>query len=992
MAARNPDPFGALRGWKISVRNPPPGHTRYWESVMTLGNGLLGVRGSRSESARSAQALPMTLMAEVYDRPGRKAGEPRKYRRPSRLLALPNALALQFQRNGHGLIDAQSPAAEEQLTLNLQRGTHDREAEFRAATGEITRLTVRRLVSQARPHLVAERLRLQPVNYEGPVTLVLGIDGCAGYDDGLEQHRLVGQGARESMAWYAVRTLQSRVTVALAVAHRLAIGAQPVPAEHRPLPGERRGGLSLTFHARRGATYTIERTVSIHNSLHDADPLAEARAEAAAAPGFADLEREHASEWDQYWETADVRIGGDRVAQTMARFFAFHLLQSASLNNVRLGLSASVPAKSLSGPGYNGHIFWDTEIYMLPFYSLQFPEIAEALLRYRYDRLGTAEANARDCRTRGVKFPWESAGTGAEECPKWVVLKDGTYFRWRGGEQEIHINADVPMGLHRHALATGRSELDHPAAPALAAGTARYWASVARERPGPRGGEYHIRGVIGPDEYHSGVSNSVYTNAMAAWNLRWSAGLLERCRIEQPARYRRFARDSRLTDAEIRRWLRVADGLRINFDPATGLYEQFDGYFAHDSQQIKQADVMLLLYLLPELASPQVLRRNFDRYYPVTTHDSSLSPALHVIFSLDAGRPADAYAYLQRACAVDGSRQGSSSDDGLHSACLGAGWTAIVSGFGGVRVGAEHLEIAPSLPRHWRRLAFRLSYRGARLSLDVTPRRLEVRAEAGGAPAPLRIGGRRVRLRAGRRLVLEGQWQSPPPPPPPRCDAPVRAVIFDLDGVIVSTDEFHYLAWKELADSEGIGFDREINHRLRGVSRMASLDIILERAGKPYTLAQREAMAERKNARYRELLNRLTSRNILPGVLVLLARLRERGVKVAIASSSRNTPRILERTGLAQAFDAVADGSDITRSKPDPEVFLLAARRLGVPPRRCLVVEDAAAGVEGAHAGGMRCLAVGSAAGHALADLSAPDLRSIEVDRLLASGGAQEPA
>ena len=211
----------------------------------------------------------------------------------------------------------------------------------------------------------------------------------------------------------------------------------------------------------------------------------------------------------------------------------------------------------------------------------------------------------------------------------------------------------------------------------------------------------------------------------------------------------------------------------------------------------------------------------------------------------------------------------------------------------------------------------------------------------------------------------------------------IAAVIFDLDGVIVSTDEFHYLAWKELADAEGIPFDRTDNERLRGVSRMESLDILLEKATKPYSDAAKLDMAERKNAIYRGLLERLSPADLLPGVAAVLEGLRARGVKVAIGSSSKNAGPILRAIGLAVAFDAVADGTHITRSKPDPEVFTLAANRVAVAPEHCLVVEDAHAGVEAGLAAGMRVLAVGSAADHPSATLRAKDLSAISLEDIL---------
>lgn len=187
-------------------------------------------------------------------------------------------------------------------------------------------------------------------------------------------------------------------------------------------------------------------------------------------------------------------------------------------------------------------------------------------------------------------------------------------------------------------------------------------------------------------------------------------------------------------------------------------------------------------------------------------------------------------------------------------------------------------------------------------------------------------------------------------------------IIFDLDGVLVSTDEYHYQAWKEIATEEGIYFDRAINNRLRGVSRRESLEIILKRAGRTYTEAEKEALAERKNRIYQELLQELTSADTLTGVQETLVGLRERNLQLAIGSSSKNTMRILRQVGLETAFDAIADGTEITHSKPDPEVFLLAAQKLGADPADCLVVEDAPAGVEAGLRAGMQVAGIGEAA------------------------------
>jgi len=211
----------------------------------------------------------------------------------------------------------------------------------------------------------------------------------------------------------------------------------------------------------------------------------------------------------------------------------------------------------------------------------------------------------------------------------------------------------------------------------------------------------------------------------------------------------------------------------------------------------------------------------------------------------------------------------------------------------------------------------------------------------------------------------------------------IQAVIFDLDGVIVSTDEFHYQGWQRLADELGIVFDRRVNERLRGVSRMGSLEILLERSSQCFSAAEKTAFCDRKNKYYRALLESLSPADILPGVLKLLPELKARGIKIAIGSSSRNCPTILERVGLTGVFDTVVDGNHITRTKPDPETFLLAAQRLGISPSHCLVVEDAEAGVRAALAAGMRVLAVGSASNDLRAHQRARDLTTVTAQTLL---------
>jgi len=573
-----------LREWYIVAENPGPSHEAYFESVMTLGNGLLGIRGAREESAPGKGARPLTLMAEVFDRPKCPPGLPAKYRDPSRLAAMPNPMFIDFDDGDGPLSGNPRGIVSETRTLDMKRGLLERLLRYKGRGGRVTRIASRRLVSQARPHVAAVRWSLTPENYAGVVTLTSMIDGTATHVDGIRQTKELEKGRDAGTLWMLVQTLQFRTQVAVVARHGLSRDGRQVEAETRIVRAQRKAGLTMRLEASRGQTTTLEKIIVIDNSLRQVSPLAAARTEAHATGSFDALQREHAAVWAEYWRDCDVEIEGDRFIQTMARFWVFQLLQAASKNNVALRLSASIPAKTLSGWGYGGRVFWDTEIYMLPFFSQQYPEIAKSLLMYRHDRLEAGRRVAGRSGCEGVKFPWESGGTGLEECPRWIRRRDGSWWRWRGGEQQIHVTSDVAFGFWQHYLASGDRAFLMGAGLDILVGTARYWASRVRQRKSGNNVVHVLRQVIGPDEHHQCVNNSVYTNAFARWNLRKAADLIDSLR-RNPTAHRAALRRFALTAKELTRWRHIAETIPIHFGPATGLYEQFDGYFKHPDRK-----------------------------------------------------------------------------------------------------------------------------------------------------------------------------------------------------------------------------------------------------------------------------------------------------------------------------------------------------------------------------------------------------------------------
>jgi kojibiose phosphorylase len=783
-----------LRPWGIETDSLDPDWVKYFETIMTQGNGYLGTRGSFEEPC-PGESGPLTLLAGIYDTPAKENAV-------TRLAAAPNWLLLRFHDGTDWFSTTTGELLEHRRTLSFRTGILKRDIRWRSGSGRITRLVFRRFVSMARPNVCAISLEVVPENYSGSVTISSELDCAAWYPDGVPQTQLVSLGSRDDVIHGLVKTREEAHLIAEAARTRVFLRGRPVPATRRDAATATTAAQEISFLAEQGERYVVEKLVSVFDSVRWPYPLSTAFAETECLPRYARVEREHSQAWGEYWRGADIRIEGDAFAQSAARFFVFHLLQAASKANVGLNLDASVPAKCLSGPGYNGHVFWDTEIYMLPFFTLEFPEIAQQLLRYRFNRIGHARANAAEEGGRGAKFPWESAGSGAETTPKWVPSPDGTMVRCWTGEREIHVVADVAFGVWRHYLATGDEGFLRGMGLQLIVETARYWAYRAERTELPGGThQYVINEVIPPNEFHECVNNSLYTNALARWNIGKALELLEQRKPLDVVH--RLAAELAITPDELAHWRDVAEHMRIPYDGRRALYEESDGFFAledlsdysglgyprcNEVQVCKQADVLLALYLLPEMASRESFRRHYEYYVPRTVHTSSLSAAVHVLFSLMVGRRQKAYEFFLKAASIDAARRGGACDDGLHGASLGGGWQSLVFGFGGISVRAERLEVNPDLPDHWRRLRFGINFRGARIDFDVTQTNVRVRVGA-SAPGPVRLCVQRrfITVPPGRSKALSVLPGNPEHPgriaviPKRRLEM----MIFDWDGTAV---------------------------------------------------------------------------------------------------------------------------------------------------------------------------------------------------------------
>jgi len=595
---------------------------------------------------------------------------------------------------------------EHRRILDLRQGMLWRYWRHQDDCGRVTRLAELRLASLANRHLLVQSVMLTAENYSGSVSIDATPTGAL------------------------LQLAKGGLSIAMALHMRLL----PPLAESFDSPNSS----SYQLHMKQGETVRLDRVAAVYRSSDASDPFGTARTHARRAMDDIDATiAMHREAWLARWEVSDVRIEGDIDAQRALRFAIYHLTSAANPDDDRV----SIGARGLSGLAYKGHVFWDTDIFMLPFFTLTYPEAARALLMYRYYTLAGARAKAARNGYRGALYAWESADTGEEVTPPFVIDANGDVIRILTGEQEQHISADVAFAVWNYWQATGDKRFLIDAGAEIIIETARFWASRAvRENDG----HCHIRGVIGPDEYHETVDDDAYTNGLAQWNLEAAEEvtrhLAERC----PTEWRELSLRLGLEREEPTGWLRVASDLYTGFDERTGLFEQFRGYFELEevdlaalqprtapidvllgrervsrSKIIKQPDVVMMIFLLWDRFSPEVRRVNFEYYEPRCAHGSSLSPAIHALVAARLGKIELAERYFRQAAQVDLADNMGNAAGGIHAATMGGLWQAAVLGFADFRPPQRGPTARPCLPPGWRSLSTRIRWRDQWHELSV---------------------------------------------------------------------------------------------------------------------------------------------------------------------------------------------------------------------------------------------------------------------------------
>ena len=989
--------------WQLIRQNTASSNFAQDESLFALANGTLGVRGGLEEDPSSSQG---TFLSSVWERSPIEYHErfPGFARSTDTRIPIADATRIQL-RLGESLVRlSEGTWLALERRLDMRSGCYRRSLRWRAPDGATLEIEAERIVALEQPGLLAMRYRVCSVNYTGTIALESAIDTSRnaieqGADPRIGAHlngglRMNGTRADERVAWVQQQTEHSAI--------KLVCGQR-----HRPLNSRLsfRGAMDTPHGVMQvfagtlapGDEVALEKYVAYAWSMPDGgesthdfpDLLAntEATLEHAFTVGFSDLKNLQTLALERFWRETDLAIDADPEIEQALRLNLFHLFQSSGRDG-----TSSTAAKGLTGEGYEGHYFWDAEAFMLPALVATAPELARSMLLYRYRTLEHARRHAREMNhPNGALYAWRTIS--GDEC--------SAYFP--SGSAQYHINAAIAWAIRLYVDASGDEAFMLSQGAEILFETARIWMAIGHFST-RRQGSFCIHEVTGPDEYSALVDNNHYTNRMAQRHLHDAAAVVNWMATQHPSEYAELATRIDLQMDEADQWQRAAQKMYLPTDPALDIFPQDDSFLEkprlptsllidsansqalllrlhpltiYRHQVCKQADTLLSLMLAGEQVDTAAKQRNFDYYESVTVHDSTLSASTFAVMAAEVGYPDKAYRYFLDTLRVDLDDLHGNASHGVHMAAMAGSWLALTWGFGGLRIKNGQPALAPQLPSAWKSYRFGLRWRDAHLRVSV---------DGGGVLYTLSEGrtltfqhdGQPQQLHAGQSLRLKhvtAASSSIRYPLPRR----LKAVIFDLDGVIADTAVVHHAAWKQLAAELGMAFDDAVGERLKGVDRLASLEIVLEGSARHYSESEKQALAARKNDYYRQKIEHFGPQNLLPGAHAAIESARRAGLKVGLASASRNAALLLQRLGIAELFDHVVDAGKISRSKPDPEIFLAAANALGVAPGECIGVEDAAAGIASIRAAGMVAIGIGHAHALADADVVLPDVTALDL-------------
>lgn len=944
-----------------------------YETIFHNANGYLGVRSNLEEgSPEQYDSIRGTYINGFYDIAEMKQAEKLcgLVDEKQTMLNLHDTQGIAVWIDGERFDMWEGTVKEAYRLVDMEAGVTERTVVWESGQGKQVQISIRRMASFVRQHLFFIDYRLTPLNFYGEVCLVSTHIGNVKNYCNPDDPRVAG----ESFEHLLTRVVEEKEGRSVIVSGTSKSGLEVCSAVEHWLEGECTRNAELdgdtvresfccmaaqdkTLYFRKYCVFTDSmRAVCGTAESADKDSVVKGEAERllreAAAAGPEVLYREQREYLQAFWESSLLEIEGDEELNLALHYNIYQLLQSAGKDAF-----GNIAAKGLSGEGYEGHYFWDTEMYIQPFFALTNPELAKKLIEFRYRTLDGARKNARMLgHKKGAAYPWRTIM--GKEC--------SGYFP--SGSAAYHITGDVAYSVVNYYLLTGDLHFIEEKGGEILFETARLWMDMGTWFDG----QFQIHCVTGPDEYTCMVNNNYFTNAGAKYNLYWAHKFY--FMLEEAQKTERLCEKLGFKESEAEEFLNASKGMYLPYNEKLDINPQDDSFLSkkvwdfentpkedyplllhyhpmhlYRHQVCKQADTVLAHFILEQNTKISTIRNSFEYYEKITTHDSSLSTCIFSIMASKLDLQEKAYEYFGDSAKLDLFNTHHNTKDGIHTANMGGNYMAIVYGFAGLRVKEEGISFSPILPKKWNSYRFRMKYLGSMLEISVDREHCGFRLR-GGESRTVTVYGEAYTLTDTETVII------------PREGSTCRAVIFDLDGVITDSARYHFEAWKMIADEQGIPFDETFNERLKGVPRIDSLKLILGQdiSGRVYSHEEMYELANRKNDYYVKLTSSMTRKDILPGIAEFLRELKAKGIKTGLASVSHNAGTILHRLELEEAFDYVADPREIRRLKPYPDIFLACADELGVRPSACVGVEDAASGITAINLAGMKSVGVGS--------------------------------
>lgn len=779
--------YELIDGWKIRETKWLPENETAAATVFALANGYMGSRGAFEEADPTEPGVVGNYINGIYDTPLGKLTE-------REIVNIPDWHHITLDVDGERFDMRSGEVLEYSRELDMREAVLRRHVRWKSPSGKVVTIDVERFLSIVRPNVACLRYTVS-----GGFDCLQANAGVRGdVNNRWAEHAVHFEpGSFSHGVWAVSENSDPGCKVAVAVACEVPwdrvqgiatfFGRQAVTRSYPILPDQNR---SVTFTLYAAVTDSRFGDANVEYTSRDT-------ARGAFAAGYDALKAEHVARWAELWEQADVAIDGDDDAQLGIRFSVFHLLAAAPWHSDRV----SVPARGLQGQDYYGSVFWDCEMYVQPLLTATHPEAAKNCIGYRYHTLNGARRKANNYGFEGAFYAWQSQETGDDQCALYVFNNPftGRPMRAPFSDQQVHISADIVWALREYLMATGDRETVRTCGLPIALEVARFFASRCEK---DADGSWHLRGVLGPDEYHEAVTDDAFTNAIVreavATATEWWEQLPsppapvpegEGSRTCPPPQGGGGGLDPRVapTPDELATWRDLRDNLYVPQPGPDGVIEQCEGYFGledaskeevksripvpgmypggplgpyQSTQVIKQADVVLMLYLLRDRFSADVKRANWEYYEPRTSHDSSLSAMAYALVAADLGMAEWAYPYFIRTSHIDLTADGPHWNHGIHAAGLGGAWQAVTQGFCQLSRRGDALVVRafPVLPGQWREVRFRYIHLGQRVGVTVTHDAMTLRHLGGAtlpdAGLPVEYAGEMMVLGVGETLAL----------------------------------------------------------------------------------------------------------------------------------------------------------------------------------------------------------------------------------------------